>query len=225
MTNYMIYDDLGLPPGTASGSASGGSFFGKIDPNTLYTLNQGLAIGGVLSSAIGAYYSVKSEQMKAESQASFLEFKQSMSQIDARNAERFAMDLFKRGQQAKALHSMKLAQEKAAIKAKQGASGVRVGVGSYAEILASEDLAKDMDMMMMDSNTLRQVQSARNQQMNIEMAGESYLLNASNMREAASQASPMMAGFSSFLGSAGQIVGAEITRQGKSNIYSEYSNA
>lgn len=226
MTNYSIFDSLD-GSGMSSMSISpqsprSSSFFGKISPETLNTISTGLSIGGALSSAISAYYSVKSQKIQAESQASYLEFKQSMSQIEARSVERYAMDLFRRGQQLKALASLKMAQEKATIKARQGASGVRVGVGSNAEILASEDFAKDLDLAMIDSNTLRQVQSARNQKLNVEMAGESYSLNASNIRDAASAASPSIAAFTSFLNSSGNMIDNEISRQGKSRVLSEY---
>jgi len=134
-------------------------------------------IGGGITSAIGSYYS-------AQAQKSALKF-------NARMADRQAESVLQQGQQEVASLTMKAGQVKGAQRAAMAANGIDLGMGSAAEVQASTDIMKTIDMNAIESNAMRSALGFR---------ADALLTKA-----AASAISPVGESFSTLLTGAGAV--------------------
>lgn len=160
-----------------------------------------------ISSAIGTYYSAKSAQYEAKSQASSLAFQSSMASINASRAEMTAESIQEAGKSQVASYTLQAGQMKSAAVASMAARGIALGQGSSAEVAASLDVEKDLNVMAINSNTTRQAWAAREQGTNY--SNESLLDRTSsvNALRSAGSISPVGGAVNSLLGSATQIAG------------------
>lgn len=166
-----------------------------------------LSIGGALLGLVGSFYAAKSQQNQLKSEALAADFQESMSAINAKNAESDAQSILQAGQDEGARTSLAYGQEKAAQKAEQGASGFTIGVGSAAEAQASIELAKRLDLAAINRNTVRAASSRRLQA--TDQRNQSLLagVSARNLRGTASSISPGLAAAGSLFRSAGPLLG------------------
>lgn len=167
-----------------------------------------LAISGAVNSAIGNYYSAKSQEAQLESQASTLAFQSRMAVINQRQMEFQAQNIMMSGQQKASMLSLRSGQQKSSARASMAARGVALNVGSTAELEVSHDLMKEIDMLTINAETVRSAEAAR-------MAGVGYgnqatMLSASsqNVRDTASSLSPLGGAFTSLMGSASSLSSA-----------------
>ena len=160
-----------------------------------------------VSSAIESFYAAKSAQYHAKSEASSLAFQSDMDAINASRAETTAQSIEEAGKSQVANYTMRAGQEKAGAVATMASRGIALGVGSAAEVAASMDIEKDLNVMAINSNSVRQAWAAREQATNFR--NESLLDRASsvNSLRTANSISPGLAVTSSLLGSATQIAG------------------
>ena len=165
----------------------------------------GMGVAGALTSAIGAFYSVKSAQYQAKSQALSLEHGQSMAYLNARNAERDAQATLLSGQYEKGKAGLQYAQFKEATLTRQAAAGIQSGVGSAGEIGASIEFAKEADQLAITRNAVHDAKAHRIRREDLLTRGEFAGMSARNVRRSAGAMSPGIAGFSSLLGSAGGV--------------------
>lgn len=173
--------------GTASGLSSVGPW---------------LSIAGALTGAIGAFYGAQSQQYQLKSTALQEEFAASMSGLNARASELDAQAILRAGQGEAARASLEYAQSKATRKAAFGSRGVEGGVGSTAEELATTELAKQLDVMDINSNAVRAAGAARMRSVDYSNQALLERTSAANLRGAAKQIHPYMSAFTSLLGSA-----------------------
>jgi len=164
-----------------------------------------LGIGGALQGAIGTFYAAKSQRYQLKSQQLALEFQQSMSAINARNAEYQAQSIMEAGQQQIGQYTMRAGAAKQAGRASLAARGVQGGVGSAAEVMATADVVKDIDVLTINANTVRQAEAARMQRVNIQNEGLMAGVNAANIGATRSSINPYGMAIPSLLGSAGQV--------------------
>ena len=148
-------------------------------------------IGGGINSAIGSYYG-------ASSQKSMLKAQASIADTNARIAELGAQSALQQGQQQVAVLTMQAGQLKSRQKASLAANGVDLGVGNAAEIQASTDIMKELDMATVEANAVRNAWGYRTQAVN-------YQNEALMQRATAKGINPGMTAFSSLLGSAGSV--------------------
>jgi hypothetical protein len=80
-----------------------------------------LAIAGMASSAIGAYYSAKTQQYQLNSQALTMDFQKSMSELNAKNAEFTAQTILESGQRQIGAATMRAGNVKGAARASMAA--------------------------------------------------------------------------------------------------------
>jgi len=165
----------------------------------------GLQVAGAVSGAVGAYYSIKANQYQAESQALALDYQKSISQINARRAEREAQSLLASGQREKGMIGLRYRQAKEAMRTRQAAGGIHGGVGSAAETLASVELAKEIDQLAVTRNAVRAANASRTGRVNELARARMAGVSASNLRSSASAMSPALGGLSSLLGSGGHV--------------------
>lgn len=150
-------------------------------------------IGGMFSSALGSYFS-------ADMQKSNLKFQADMSEISARMSERSAQSALQQGQRQAGAISLRAGQLKSGQRAAMSANGVDLGAGNAAEIQASTDVMKEIDMNTAEANGIRAAWGYRAQAVNAQ--------NDALMKRASSGSiSTFGAVGSSLLGSATAVAG------------------
>lgn len=148
-------------------------------------------IGGMFSSAIGGYFSAKSQklQLKANAQT---------ADTNARIAELGAQSELSQGQQQAGAISLRAGKLKSSQRAAMAANGIDLGEGNAAEIQASTDVMKEIDINTTLANSVRSAWGYRMQGTNF--SNQSRMDNA-----AASSISPASTAFTSLLGGAGNV--------------------
>lgn len=160
-----------------------------------------------VSSAIGTFYAAKSAQYQAKSQASSFAFQSDMAAINASRAEMTAESIEEAGKSQVANYTMRAGQEKAGAVAEMASRGIALGVGSAAEVSASMDVEKDLNVLAINSNTVRQAGSAREQATNYRNESLLDRTSAVNALRSSNSISPGASAVNSLLGSATQIAG------------------
>lgn len=156
-------------------------------------LSMGLSVAGMVSGAIGGFYSAKSTK-------SSLKFQAAMSEINARIAEQGAQQELFKGQQEVGKLTLAAGHLKSRQRASMAANGIDLGEGSAAEIQASTDIMTEIDANTLTANAVRSAWGYK-------MQGVNQKNEALMKRGTASAISPFAAGASSLLGSAGQVAG------------------
>lgn len=164
-----------------------------------------LQAGGAVAGAAGAYYSAQAAQYQAKSQAMALEHQQQMSFLTARRAEVDAQQALRAGQHERGQVGLRYAQAKADTAAKQSASGIQGGVGSSAEVLASIELAKQVDQITITKNSVRAASAHRTQRVNALSRGMLAGASAANVRASGDSISPGASAGISLLGRSGSV--------------------
>lgn len=159
--------------------------------SVLGTVSLGSQIGGGVMSAAGAYGSAKSQK-------SALNYQASMADINARMAENNAQYELRKGNAEVASVTLQHGQLKGQQRAALAANGVDMGVGSAAEVQASSEILKDMDVNTLLSNAMRAAWGYRTESVN-------YSNEALMSRASAKSISPGMSGLTSLLGTAGSV--------------------
>jgi hypothetical protein len=179
----------------------------KSDSKTAKKAGVIMQVMGAVNSAIGTYYAAKTAQYQEKSQASSFAFQSDMASINASREEMTAESIEESGKSQIASYTMQAGQRKAGATASMAARGISLGVGSAADVSASMDIEKDLNVMAINSNTVRQAWGAREQGTNY--ANESLLDRTSsvNALRSASSISPAGNTVNSLLGSATQIAG------------------
>ena len=163
-------------------------------------------LGGV-NSAIGTFYAAKTAQYQEKSEASSYAFQSDMAAINSSRAEITAESIEESGKSQIANYTMQAGQQKAGATASMAARGIALGVGSAADVSASMDVEKDLNVLAINSNTTRQAWAAREQ--GTDYANQSLLdrTSAVNATRSANSISPFGNTVNSLLGSATQIAG------------------
>jgi hypothetical protein len=163
-------------------------------------------LGGV-SSAIGSFYAAQTAQYQEKSQASGFAFQSDMAAINSSRAEMTAESIEEAGKNQVANYTMQEGQQKAGATASMAARGIALGQGSAADVAASMDVEKSLNVLAINSNTTRQAWAAREQGTNY--ANQSLLDRTSsvNALRGANTISPFGNTVNSLLGSATQIAG------------------
>lgn len=161
-----------------------------------------LAVSGAITGAIGSFYAAQSQQIALKSQASSLKFQARMADINARGAEFGAQQTLLAGERAIGSYTMRAGQQKASSQASMAARGVDVSTGSAAQVHASMDLVKQIDVININANAVRQAEAQRIQAANYRTQAVMSGVSASNLTASASTISPWAAGFTSLLGGA-----------------------
>ena len=186
-----------------------------------------MQIAGMATQAIGSYYGAKIQQSQlraqsdtlryqSQSQAMSLQFQKDMATLNAGLAEADAQQILLAGEREAGKVSRAYGRAKSANRASMAARGVQLGEGSTAEVDASIELAKQVDMLTINANRVRAAEAARMQRTNYMnqalMSGVSASnvatmgeLSAANLASSASSISPFGQAFSSLLGNAGAV--------------------
>ena len=165
MTGYALssFADKGFMTTQATSTTAGaaGSSFG----NALGGASLGLSIGQAIGDIYGAFSSAKSMEAMLKSQERIAEHNRQRGQLAAESA-------WRAGESQIAQLTYKAGQVKAGQRAGYGASGVRVGQGSSAEVLASTDVMKEIDVANARMNALSAAWGYKNQAMQASLQGQ-----------------------------------------------------
>lgn len=173
-----------------------------------------LQIAGLTAQAIGSFYEAESQKYQLKSQALTLDFRRSISNINARAAEADASAIFEAGRRRRAQATLRLGQVRGAQRVSAAARGVQAGVGSAAEVLASTDLAVAVDAYAIDANTFRATSAARRRA--VDLRNQTLLTGvaAENVRDTRRSISPALQAGTTLLGGAGR-VGASFAQRSR----------
>ncbi len=166
------------------------------------------AIGGAVTGAIGSYYAAQSQKAQLESQASSMRFQADISQLNAVQAEFTAQQILRAGQQKQGQIGLRAGKIKSSQRASLAARGIDLGVGSAVETIATTDLMKEIDMLTVNSETVRSAEAARLQRQNYMTQAALQDVSAENVMASSRTISPSLAATSSLLGSAGSVANA-----------------
>lgn len=164
-----------------------------------------MQIFGAVSSAIGTFYAAESQKNQIKMQAENQRFSSAMNLLNAKNAEFGAQQTMIAGHREIGRYTMAAGQRKSSAKAGMAARGIQAGVGSAAEVIASMDYIKEVDVLTMSSNSIRQAEAMRSQQINYLNQATIEGTSANNLLATAGTINPYMSGGTSLLGSATSI--------------------
>jgi hypothetical protein len=164
-----------------------------------------MTIMGGVNSAIGSYYAAESQRYQDKSQALSLGYQADIASINSRSAEYSAQSTLEAGKSQIANMTMRAGQEKASTTATMAAHGVRLGVGSTADISASQDIVKAVNMYTIDANATRAAAQDRTQATNFSNQSLMDRTSAANANRSASSVSPFSSMMSSMLTSASSV--------------------
>jgi len=157
---------------------------------------------GAVQAAVGSYYQAKSAQYQYKSQALTMDFQKSMSEINARQAEFMAQQILDVSGKEISMLKMRAGKIKSASKASMSARGLKLGVGSTAEVVATTDLVAEMDALTIYANAIKSSEAARTQSVNYINQAMMQGVSAQNLRSTADSVSPLSAAMTSFTQSA-----------------------
>ncbi|WP_174407400.1 hypothetical protein [Basilea psittacipulmonis] len=163
------------------------------------------SIAGMLSDGAGAYFGAKTNKYNLQGQAAVAEAQAKIQELNARNAELTAQSTLAKGQHEVAQLTLQAGHLKSAQRTRLAANGVDIGYGSAAEIQASTDLMKEVDMNTIKANALRSAWGHRMQALNYKAQASSLRTEAGNLRASAKRINPWMLAGQSILGSATKI--------------------
>lgn len=151
----------------------------------------GLGIAGMLSGAVGSFYSAKSTKNQ-------LKYEAAIADINASLSEKAAQQELQRGQFEVGQITRRAGQVKGSQRASMAANGIDLGVGSAAELQASTDLMKEQDARQAEINAIAGAWGYRTQ-------GANYKSDALMSRASSSSINPGVSAGTSLLGSAGSV--------------------
>ena len=160
----------------------------------------GFGWASVINDVFNLYNSSMSARYSAKSQKSSLKYQAEMSAINARLAELSARSTLDADKVEAAQTGLQYGALKSRQRASLAANGVDLGVGNAAEIQASTDILKRIDLNHVKANALRSAFGIRTQGLNA--LADSRMTSAS-----AAGISPSAAGISTLLTGAGQVAG------------------
>jgi hypothetical protein len=132
-------------------------------PSTSVSPNWAIAaaVFGDLTRGYASFAEARARQEETKAQASFLGHRARMLEMDRRAAMRQAESILEAGQSEIGRVTLEGGQRRAAIEASQAARGVEAGVGSAAEVMASERLMQQAEVYHINLSAVRQASAAR----------------------------------------------------------------
>lgn len=178
--------------GTTSTSSSSAS-------SSMGTASIIMSAAGAISSVIGAFYAADLAKIQAESAASTLEYQQAIAEINAQVAELNAQQALYAGERQIGMVTMEYGQKKSAARASMAARGVTLGAGSAQEVIATNELMKEVDTITINANAVRAAEAARMQKVGFEAEALMSDTYADMTRTQAEAISPWASAASSLL--------------------------
>lgn len=172
---------------------------------TMGAIGNMMTLAGAIQGIVGTYYSSKTQKYQLESQKLSFQYKQAMSEINARQMENQAQAILLQGERQIGQVTLRAGKIKGATRASQAARGIVAGVGSAAEEIATIDLMKETDALTINANAVRAAGAARMSAVGMSNEALMAQLSAENAGIAAGQVSPFGNALSSMVTAAGSV--------------------
>ena len=194
-----------------------------IDGSTLAQMSLASQIGGAATSSIGGFFGASTQRANLAGQSAIAEanariadanaaITKTTANTNARIAELGAQSVLDQGNKQTAALTLKAGQIKSSQRAALAANGVDLGDGNAAEVQASTDIMKDIDVNTISANAVRsawgyrtQATNYQNEALSAESNGWAYRADAATKRASASSISPASSAATSLLGGAGTV--------------------
>ena len=150
------------------------------------------SIGSTISGLIGANSAANTEKYKLKSQGLNFEHQQDMASINARMLEMQAQQIARAYDRQIMTKTMAAGLKKGAARASFAARGIQMGVGSTANVFATDAIMKEIDKLTMNANKVRAVNQMRTRGVQADIRGDMLGVSASNMFASASAVSPLL---------------------------------
>lgn len=144
----------------------------KASQSNMLTSQAAMAYASVFSSAASIY----SAWVSSKSQKRVYAIKAKMAELQAHMAQNRYEDILRNGHQNVASITYRAGQVKAKSRVGIAASGVRAGTGSAAEVMASHDIVKEMQVNQTLANALTEAYGAKRTQ--IDASNKAIAVNA-----------------------------------------------
>lgn len=174
------------------------------------------SIFGVLQSGISAYfgakaakYQVQSLRLEAQSRASSYQYNTEVSELNAKAAEFQVGMIMKDRNRAIAQYTLMAGQRSSAARASMAARGIALDVGNAAEVMASMDYVKEVDVLTINANSVRAAEAQRmaaaNDRANA-MIGRASSQNVIASAPMYGGSSPLASGLGSMFNNSGKLI-------------------
>lgn len=148
------------------------------------------SVFGQLAGAYANFAAVRMAKLETKAQASTFGHRARMLELDRRAAARRAESLLEQGASEIANVTLEGGQRRAAIEASTAARGVEAGVGSAAEVQASEKLIQDIDVYNINLARVKAANAARAGAVAAANEGRFARASGINLRRSARAAAP-----------------------------------
>ena len=169
-----------------------------------------LSIGGTITNMIGAQSAADTQKYQLESQGLNYEHQQDMAEINARMLEMQAQQIARAYNRQIMTKTMQAGLSTSKMRASFAARGIQMGVGSTANVFASDAIMKEIDKLTMNANKVRAVNQMRTRGVQADIRGDMLGVSANNMFASASAVSPtlnmtstLLTGFADFAANEG----------------------
>ena len=151
-----------------------------------------LSIGGSITNMIGAQSAADTQKYQLESQGLNYEHQQDMAEINARMLEMQAQQIARAYNRQIMTKTMQAGLSTSKMRASFAARGIQMGVGSTANVFASDAIMKEIDKLTMNANKVRAVNQMRTRGVQADIRGDMLGVSADNLFASASAVSPML---------------------------------
>jgi hypothetical protein len=151
-----------------------------------------MSIGRTITGLIGANAEADRRRYEAESAGLNLEHQQDMAKINAKMLEMQAQQVARAYNRQMMTKTMQAGLKTGSARASFAARGIQMGVGSTANVFATDAIMKEIDKLTMNANKVRAVNQMRTRGVQADIRGDMLGVSASNMFASASAVSPLL---------------------------------
>ena len=150
------------------------------------------SIGSTISGLIGAQSAADTQKYQLKSQGLNLEHQEDMAKINAKMLEMQAQQIERAYDRQYMTKTMQAGITTGKLKASVGSRGIKMGVGSTANVFATDAIMKEIDKLTMNANKVRAVNQMRTRGVQADIRGDMLGVSANNMFASASAVSPLL---------------------------------
>jgi len=150
------------------------------------------SIGGTIGNMIGANAAANTQRYQLESQGLNYEHQQDMAKLNATMLEMQAQQIARAYDRQIMTKTMQAGLSTGKMRASFAARGIQMGVGSTANVFASDAIMKEIDKLTMNANKVRAVNQMRTRGVQADIRGDMLGVSANNMFASASSVSPLL---------------------------------
>ena len=150
------------------------------------------SVGSTISGFISAGAKADADRYKLKSQGLNLEHQEDMAKINAKMLEMQAQQIARAYDRQYMTKTMQAGLSTGRLRTSFAARGVKMGVGSTANVFATDAIMKEIDKLTMNANKVRAVNQMRTRGVQADIRGDMLGVSANNMFASASAVSPLL---------------------------------